>query len=455
MKSQSKFEESGTLTIKENGQVFLGIDSEGNNAFKNTALSGDKVTIKGDNNSDTTDLVLETGNLVGNTAKVEFGESVTVGADGNTVTVKADSDIYEIKDSELNGNVSEVELAYNTNLYKDNSILNNINNAASNVSNLFSKNTDEREIQLDKIYAGNIYSETVKAAYEGIKMSENTILSMAHDVKAGELKTDGKALYSKNEYSKDGTIGSYDTEVETTGLLASFEYGINDSTTAGFVFSGAKQDVDTDGGNADADLFYLGVFGTKVVGNYDFTAGLGYQFGKYEADNSIANITSSDKYDSSAFNGYIQGKYTADLGDGLSVQPKIKLGYTYIDQDDTKDSYFGVSDAEISTFDTEVGFDVVKSIQFEKSNLDVKFGASYIKTMGDTDDEFTGRFYGETASEGFNVLGAELAENMVKFNVNAEVTRENGFFYNGGFTYEFGSNDTEAYSINAGVGYKF
>ena len=75
--------------------------------------------------------------------------------------------------------------------------------------------------------------------------------------------------------------------------------------------------------------------------------------------------------------------------------------------------------------------------------------------MGDTDKEFTGRFYGKEASNGFNVLGAELAENTVKFNLGAEVSNENGFFYNGGFTYEFGSNDTKAYGVNVGVGYKF
>ena len=237
--------------------------------------------------------------------------------------------------------------------------------------------------------------------------------------------------------------------------MAAFGYGLNETTTAGVAFSGVKQDVDTDGGSADADLFYLGVYGNKVVGNYDFTAGLGYQFGEYEADNTIANVHGSDKYDSKALSGYVQGRYTADLGDGLSLQPRVRLGYTYVEQDDTRDSYFGVSDAEISTFDAEFGLDTVKSVQLEKSKVDVKFGVSYVRTMGDTDDEFTGRFYGATASEGFDVLGAELAENVVKFNLGAEVTNENGFFYNGGLTYEFGSDDTDAYGVNVGVGYRF
>ena len=452
--SNSKFEEAGTLTIKETGLVSLAVDADGNNAFKNTKLNGtDKVTVKGDNNEKTTDLMLETEKLSGATAKIEFGDSVIVGTEDGKVTVDVNSEIYDVKNNELSG-VNSVELVYNSKLYEDNSILNNINNSAAVINDFFSQDTVERKVQLDKFYSSNIYSETVKAAYDNVKMNEEAVESLARKSETGKWTAEGKALYSKNEYNRKGIVGDYSSEIESTGLMATFGYGVNETTTAGIAFSGVKQDVDTDDGSADADLFYLGLYGNKVVGNYDFTAGLGYQFGEYDADNNILAGT-GDKYDSQTVSGYVQGRYTADLGDGLSVQPKVKLGYTYVKQNDAKDSYFGVEDAEISTFDAEAGFDVVKSVQLEKSKVDVKFGASYIRTMGDTDEEFTGRFYGVKASEGFNVLGAELAENVVKFNLGAEVTNENGFFYNGGFTYEFGSNDTEAYGVNVGVGYKF
>ena len=455
LSSDSKFTNTtgSTLTINKDGQVFLGIDKEGNNAFKNTTSGS--VTVKGDRKTDTTDLVLETGNLSGDNIKIGFGEKVTF--DGtDTVTVGTDSKIYIVDKSkaELNGTDKDVIVSYNTKLYEDNTVLNNVNNAAKVVSNLFSNDVAEREVQLDKIYSSNIYSETVKAAYDIVKMNEEAVLSLARKSEVGKWTAEGKALYSKDEYDRNGIVGDYSSEIESTGLMAAFGYGLNETTTAGVAFSGVKQDVDTDTGSADADLFYLGVYGNKVYGNYDFTAGLGYQFGEYEADNNILGTT-GDKYDSKALSGYVQGRYTADLGDGLSLQPRVRLGYTYVEQDDTRDSYFGVSDAEITTFDAEFGLDTVKSIQLEKSKVDVKFGVSYVRTMGDTDDEFTGRFYGATASEGFNVLGAELAENVVKFNLGAEVTNENGFFYNGGFTYEFGSNDTDAYGVNVGVGYRF
>ena len=376
---------------------------------------------------------------------------------GNVSLTENSEDFYDLVEIGEN----KYQFSYKDDLATENGFsaeLNEIFRASQTIHDVLNKSgydtVEKRAEVLDKHYSANIYSETVKAAYDNVKLNEEAVESLARKSEIGKWTAEGKALYSKNEYDRKGIVGDYSSEVESTGLIAAFGYGVNETTTAGIAFSGVKQDVDTDGGSADADLFYLGVYGNKVVGNYDFTAGLGYQFGKYESDNNILG-TANDKYDSQTVSGYVQGRYTADLGDGLSVQPKVKLGYTYVKQDDAKDSYFGVEDAEISTFDAEAGFDVVKSVQLEKSKVDVKFGASYIRTMGDTDEEFTGRFYGAKASEGFNVLGAELAENVIKFNLGAEVTNENGFFYNGGLTYEFGSNNTEAYGVNVGVGYKF
>ena len=438
---------AGTITLDGDATIAVGKENTNGvytqNFFHNS--NGD-IKVQGKGN-----IIIGTENFTGEKVTVDFGTDNEFSSDLtnklNTTT------IYMIKEGE-DLTDGQLELVYNDKLYEDTPKLNDINSAAKVVNQKFSNDPAVRKIEIDKHYSSNIYSETVRAAYDNVKMNEEAVESLAGKSQVGKWTAEGKALYAKNEYDRKGIVKDYSSEVESTGLMAAFGYGVNETTTAGVAFSGVKQDVDTDNGSADADLFYLGVYGNKVVGNYDFTAGLGYQFGEYDADNNILGTT-GDKYDTQALSGYVQGRYTADLGDGLSVQPKVKLGYTYIDQDNAKDSYFGVSDAEISTFDAEVGFDVVKSVQFEKSQADVRFGLSYTKAMGDTDKEFTGRFYGTEASNGFDVLGAELAENTVKFDLGAEVTNENGFFYNGGFTYEFGSNDTEAYGVNVGVGYKF
>lgn len=448
LSTDSKYESTnGTKgNVEINGNVNLAVGAEKNkdgeytqnffnnsNGFINTTGSGT--------------ITVDTQNIDGKKAVINLGDKNSF---ADTLTGKlAGNEVYEAGKIE-NGKLT---LSYKDNIY-GNSGLDAVHNQAYLVNSIFGSGETRKE-QLDKIYSANIYSETVKASYNNVKLNEETILSLARTSEVGKWTAEGKAIYDKSEYDRDGITKDYSSEVESTGLMGALSYGLDETTTAGVAFSGVKQDVDTDGGSADADLFYLGVYGNKVYGNYDFTAGLGYQFGKYEADNTIANLSTSDKYDSKAISGYIQGRYTADLGDGLSVQPKAKLGYTYVDQADAKDAYFGVSDAKVSTFDVEVGADLVKTVALEKRKMNLLAGVSYTRAMGDTDNKFDGRFYGAKASDRFDVLGAEIAENTVKFNVGAEVEHDNGLFYNGGMTYEFGSDDTKAYGVNVGAGYRF
>ena len=444
LSADSKYESSSRATMTINGNVNLAIGTEKNkdgeytqNFFNN---SNGKIDATGNGS-----ITIGTENIKGKTATVVLGAGNSFvdtlqGISGNEVYNAGD-----IKDG-------KITLSYKENIY-GNDKLDAIHNQSYDVNNLLGSGAD-RKSNIDKIYSANIYSETVRAAYDNVKLNEDAISSLARRSEVGKWTAEGKAIYGKDEYDRKGILEDYSSKIETNGLMAGFGYGLDNNTTVGVAFSGAKQDVTTVGGNSDADLFYIGLYGNKVYGNYDFTAGLGYQFGKYESENNILG-KAENKYDSNSLSGYVQGRYTADLGNGILFQPRVKFGYTHIEQDDIKDSYLGVSDAEISTFDTELGFDVVKSIQLEKAKVNVKLGTSYNKVMGDFDKEFRGIFTGATTSEGFNILGAELAENTIKFNLGMEVEHENGLFYNGGVSYEFGTNDTEAYGAGLGIGYRF
>lgn len=423
----------------ENGTTVFEIGAKGENALANSTGA---VTVNGnvdfDTNKLTTNTIVELNNKKDNVVH-------------NLNGAKYQEKTNEVYNTHLDKTNNTLEFAYNKSLY-NNSKLNDLNNVMQGLNDKLSQNVTERSNQLDEIYSGNIYSETVRAAYDNVKLNEEAVLSLSQTAKAGETKTFGKLLYNKDKYTREGILNDYDAKVETTGLLAGAEYGVSDTTAVGAVFSGAKQDIDLTNGNADSDVFYLGLYGTKILGNYDFTAGLGYQFGKYDSDYNMAkNLSGSEKYDSNAINAYVQGRYTADLGDGVSLQPKVKLGYTYVEQDDVKDNNYEVKNADISTFDTEVGVDVVKAVQLDKANLTLKAGTSYIKTMGDTDKKFTL----STTNGSAEILGAELAENVVKFGVDAKVEIQNGLFYNVGADYRFGSQDTKSYSVNVGLGYKF
>ena len=304
----------------------------------------------------------------------------------------------------------------------------------------------------DRIYAGNIYSETMRASYDNAKLVEDSILSLNTESKVGEWTTNGKAIYDKNEYDRKGTIKDYSSEIESSGLMATLEYGLNNTTSAGVVFAGVKQDVTSEIGTADGDAFYLGLFANKELGNNKFTAGLGYQLDKFDATNDV--LGGGDKYDSSAVNVYAQAKHIAKF-DGISFEPKVKVGYTYVDQDEVRDGAMKLDSQDMNVFDVKVGLDVAKEITLENSNLRFVAGVDFTKLYGDIDDKYIGGFYGASGERNFDVLGANLAENSVNFTLGAELETEKGFFYNVGATYTKGSENTENYGANLGIGYKF
>ena len=290
LSTDSKYESTnGTKgNVEINGNVNLAVGAEKNKDgeytqnFFNNSNGFINATGKGK-------ITVDTQNIDGKKAVINLGDKNSF---ADTLTGKlAGNEVYEAGKIE-NGKLT---LSYKDNIY-ENSGLDAVHNQAYLVNSIFGSGETRKE-QLDKIYSSNIYSETVKASYNNVKLNEETILSLARTSEVGKWTAEGKAIYDKSEYDRDGITKDYSSEVESTGLMGALSYGLDETTTAGVAFSGVKQDVDTDGGSADADLFYLGVYGNKVYGNYDFTAGLGYQFGKYEADNTIANLSTSDKYD--------------------------------------------------------------------------------------------------------------------------------------------------------------
>lgn len=442
---------TNTINIKKDGQLGLVIDNQGNNALKET--SG--ITITGQE-GDTGDISIITGNLAGEDVTINVGDNTFTNVDGVT-----DSDLYILENKDITGELGDGQetklvLKYNNNYFEGNSILNNMNIAAKDISNYFSSDKAIREQEMDTLYAENIYSETVRATYDTIKLNEKLVLGTNINSEVGKWSAIGNGVYNKSEYDKTGTLGKdYKTEIETSGLMGVMEYGLSADSSVGVVLSGALQDVDATSGSADGTLLYLGTYAKKNIGNYRLIAGLGYQYGDYDADNTAAKIDSSDSYKTNALSAYIEGRYSMDLGDNLAIEPKLKLGYTYIDQDDIEDAYFGLEDANISTFDTEIGADLVKSINLKDGKLDVVFGASYVRTMGDTDKDFTGSFRAKNGRNKFDVIGVNLPENTGKFDLAVEVSKDNGLFYNGGVFLQTGSDNTKNYGVNIGIGYRF
>ena len=152
---------NNVFNIGLNGQMILDVNASGDTVLGNS--EGNTLIGSSDEGVNNADLLLSVGTLAGDQFAVNLGNN-----NFEDVGVVTDSEIYNV-DQILNvdGSVDkpvEVVLNYNTNLYKDNDILNNINAQAGSVSNYFSSDISTRKAQQDMLYANNIYSETVRAA---------------------------------------------------------------------------------------------------------------------------------------------------------------------------------------------------------------------------------------------------------------------------------------------------
>ena len=425
-----------TVTIGDNGVVKAEVGNEGNYVFSNS----ENVDVKGNGTVE-----LLTSNLNKQTLKLKEGTNVAIGNNLKFIT---------------NSNFYLYDAASETLTYKrdnvNNKILADISNKAYTVGDVLSQDPNVREAQFDSIYSNGVYSETVKMAMDTLRMNEDAVLSLGGKPEEGKWTAQGKMLFSRTEYDRTGVIRDFGVETKTAGLLGVLEYGVSEKSSVGFAFSGSKQDLDMKKASADGDAFYFGVYGKQDVNNFKLTAGLGYQLDKIDADNNVM-VSTGDKYDSKAFSGYAQGKYVINAGNDVTVEPKLKLALTRLTQESAKDKHFEMEKVEATTFDTEVGVDLVKTVKLESGKMNLLAGISYTRSMGDTDNKFKGNFVGTDGTKGerFDVLGANLGENTLKINIGAEVEKDNGFFYNGGLNYKFDNEDRETFGATIGAGYKF
>lgn len=428
--------EKTTVTIAENGILKAEVDNDGKNLFGNST----NINVSGDGT-----IQFLVSNVTKENLELQFETTVSISGISNILT---DSEFYSYDNTNkmlsfIKNNVNNKDLA-------------DIYNKSFVINNVLAQTRDAREAQLDSIYSNNVYSETVKMSMDTLRMNEEAVLSLGGKPEEGKWTAQGKMLFSRTEYDRDGKVNSYGVETKTAGLLGAMEYGLSEKSSVGFAFSGTKQDLDMKKASADGDAFYFGVYGKQDINNFKLTAGLGYQLNKIDADNDVI-VSTGDKYNSKAFSGYAQGKYVINAGNNVTVEPKVKLALTRLTQESAKDKHFEMEKENITTFDTEVGVDLVKSVKLESGKMNLLAGISYTRTVGDTDDKFKGNFIGTDGTRGdkFDVLGANLGENTLKINIGAEVEKDNGFFYNGGLNYKFDNEDRETFGATIGAGYKF
>ena len=334
--------------------------------------------------------------------------------------------------------------------------LNNMYIATQAIHDLLEKdNIEVRAAQLDDLYSNNIYSETVKMSLDTLKMNEDAVLSLNVRPKQGEFTAQGKFLFNNTDYDREGVTRDYKVETKNNGLLGALEYGLTDTSSVGFAFSGTKQDLDMkNGASADGDAFYFGLYRNDTFNNIDLTTGLGYMIDKVDAENFIGK----DKFDSTALSGYIQGKYNYAIGENLTLSPKARLTVTRFQQDSINNGRMKQEEIKDTMADVELGVELKKGIALETGKMNLLAGASFTTNVaGKDDDYYKVNFISKAGNNGpsTKVKGANLEKNSLKLNVGADVELTNGVFYNGGLSYEFDDEDRDSIGVTLGAGYKF
>ena len=311
-------DEKTTVNIGANGILKAEVDNDGKNLFGNST----DIDVSG---AGTIQFLVS--NVTKENLELQFGTTVNISGISNILT---DSEFYSYDNTNkmlsfIKNNVNNKDLA-------------DIYNKSFVINNVLAQTRDAREAQLDSIYSNNVYSETVKMSMDTLRMNEEAVLSLGGKPEEGKWTAQGKMLFSRTEYDRDGKVNSYGVETKTAGLLGAMEYGLSEKSSVGFAFSGTKQDLDMKKASADGDAFYFGVYGKQDINNFKLTAGLGYQLNKIDADNDII-VSTGDKYDSKAFSGYAQGKYVINAGNNVTVEPKVKLALTRLTQESAKDKH--------------------------------------------------------------------------------------------------------------------
>lgn len=348
--------------------------------------------------------------------------------------------------------------------------------------------TDDKKLSgftsyLNDIYAGNPYSFSSELSRKSINMFSDVVMGRdLHSevnkwaIYGGLTHIDGgtkDTYFGKGYYTYD--IGSKDIDVDSkiTGMYAQGEYGVNETLNLGVIFGGNQSESEINSSSkVEGDSFYLGAYAKKYLGNLRLLAGVGYQYGDYEADRvavGYEGITTTRTFDSNyndnTFNIYAQGKYSNKLAENLYLEPSVALDYTYVNQEGASENGVLAIETDSKDFNyttAKFGVDLRKDIPTTTATHSLVAGAYYNRMLdGYEEENITGRFVG---GSDFDILVSPSNKHEVGLRVKYEVSLNNGvtFDVKGSYTFERESysgenkNDHKGeWIVGAGIGYRF
>ncbi|MGL5761303.1 MAG: autotransporter outer membrane beta-barrel domain-containing protein, partial [Cetobacterium sp.] len=293
---------------------------------------------------------------------------------------------------------------------------------------------------LDQIYANNPYSYIGEASKESLRLYQDNIFTTKMP-KKDEWITEAHGIYGydkfekaeqNNRFGKEIQKNSYSSNVSTYGMLGTAEYGILEDTSLGIAIGGSKQKVDmSKGTKIDGNSGYIGVYGKKNINRFRITSGIGYQHNEYDVDRILINKYQEFKNNGSlstdSIGVYLEGKYFIKSETGVSIEPKLRLSYMNISQEEVKEKSnelaIDVDGKNYQNTDILIGVDFSKKKYLKGGLLEFKGELSYMKTLDTERDYLTGRIKNSTS---FKIKGPEITEDRIRIIVGIDYEKVNG-----------------------------
>jgi len=187
-------------------------------------------------------------------------------------------------------------------------------------------------------------------------------------------------------------------EANSTSVAFGYDRALNDTTLVGFAGSFSSVDIEGQGGNVDErdlNLFQIGVYGGKQIGQFHVNAQASYLFGDVEAERGAFETIASE-FDLDGFN--IQGLVTYDheLGGGYYIAPLISAQYSTVSTDSfTETGGLGltVDDIGADEFEVRSGLTLgTRRIHDDGSLSDFYATAAIVGDLGGSTDDVTVAF---------------------------------------------------------------
>lgn len=456
LESSSKLAEGTNINLGSN-TLIAGINIE--NGTAKTVLSGANLEAG------------ENSKLIIDTMKADFNTTISLdGITGIENVSKVDTNtIAHIIKENADGTYS-VEANKNLISGEGNDLVNGII-SSDNGEGLFGDITDKEaqaqlltDITKDMMYSSP-YAYSSIVSRKTAEMINNAVMNF--DLKAdknqwlayGSLLGSGKEI--QDYYSGvNNTTSNINTDIY--GAYVQAEYGYTDNTALGFVVGANKSDSDIAKSSLDGKGMYLGGYVKhNYSDNLQIIGGLAYQYNSYESDrvagNSNKTLTYSEKYNDDTITGFVGGKYEYKLSETLTLQPNAKLNITHIMQDgvteSNKEASLKANSKNFTNIGTEIGADLVKTINVQNGKVNLKVGTSLTYLITGADKE-TMRANLISDNTKFDIKTPEQDKTNVKFKVGAQYEKESGVLYNVEGSYITSSKEKE-WVVGAGIGYRF